>query len=58
MSTTVTEADSLEKVEYDPDEHTVICEFCGEVDGDGSLEAYYDHMAEVHDMPRKDLINE
>jgi hypothetical protein len=52
MSESVTELGTLNEIEYSPDGHEVVCEFCGEIDGDGSLEAYCDHMAEVHSMSR------
>lgn len=57
MNPTVTRSDTLEDVEFDPDEHEVVCEFCGPVDGDGGLEAYYDHMADVHDISRDEVEN-
>lgn len=54
MSHTVHKADTLEAVEYDPVEHNVLCEFCGEV-GDGTMEDYIGHMVDVHSMSRDDF---
>lgn len=54
MAHTVHRADTLEEVGYDPDEHDVLCEFCGEV-GDGSMEDYIGHMADVHNMSRDEF---